>query len=68
MKLYMSDLYRVDIHAPLSEVGIDTLYYLYQPLISHQAISLYMMLYTEGKRMSRLIQPSPFSRLTSFYH
>ncbi len=66
MKLYMSDLYRVDIHAPLSEVGIDTLYYLYQPLISHQAISLYMMLYTEGKRMSRLIQPSPFSRLTSF--
>lgn len=66
MKLYMSDLYRVEIHYPLDEVQNDILYYLYQPLIGANAMSTYMMLYTEGKRMSRFLQPSSLSRLVSF--
>ncbi len=66
MKLYMSDLYRVELHYPLDEVQLDTLYYLYQPLMGTQALSLYMMLYTEGKRMKRFLKPSSLSRLLSF--
>ncbi|MCI9050014.1 MAG: hypothetical protein HFF37_06455 [Coprobacillus sp.] len=66
MKLYMSDLYRVELHYPLDEVQNDILYYLYQPLIGTNALSTYMMLYTEGKRMSRFLKPSSLSRLVSF--
>lgn len=66
MKLYMSDLYRVEIHYPLDEVQNDILYYLYQPLIGTSALSTYMMLYTEGKRMARFLKPSTLSRLISF--
>ena len=66
MKLYMSDLYRVEVHYPLDEVQNDILYYLYQPLIGTNALSTYMMLYTEGKRMNRFLHPSTLSRLTSF--
>lgn len=66
MKLYMSDLYRVEIHYPLDEVQNDILYYLYQPLIGSSALQLYMMLVVEGKRMTRFLKPSSFSRLTSF--
>ena len=39
MKLYMSDLYRVELHYPLDEVQNDILYYLYQPLIGTNALS-----------------------------
>lgn len=66
MKLYMSDLYRVEIHYPLDEIQNDILYYLYQPLIGTNALSTYMMLYTEGKRMTRFLKPSTLSRLISF--
>lgn len=66
MKLYVTDLYRVEMHYPLDEVQMDTLYYLYQPLIGSQALQLYMMLYMEGKRMRHFIAPSSLSRLTSF--
>lgn len=66
MKLYMSDLYRVEVHYPLDEVQNDILYYLYQPLIGSNALQLYMMLIVEGKRMNRFLTPSSLSRLTSF--
>lgn len=66
MKLYMSDLYRVEIHYPLDDVQTDILYYLYQPLMGSQALQLYMMLVLEGKRMSRFLKPSGLSRLISF--
>lgn len=66
MKLYMSDLYRVEVHYPLDEVQNDVLYYLYQPIVESRAISAYMMLYLEGKRMGRFLQPSPLSRIISF--
>lgn len=66
MKLYMSDLYRVELHYPLDEVQNDILYYLYQPLIGSNALNLYMMLYMEGKRMKRFLKPSTLSRLFSF--
>ncbi len=66
MTLYMSDLYRVEIHYPLDEVSTDILYYLYQPLMGSSALHSYMMLYTEGKRMSRFLQPSPLSRIVSY--
>ena len=66
MKLYMSDLYRVELHYPLDEVQTDILYYLYQPLIGSDALQLYMMLVIEGKRMNRFLKPSSLSRLTSF--
>ncbi len=66
MKLYMSDLYRVEIHYPLDEVQNDVLYYLYQPIIGSSALQLYMMLVVEGKRMNRFLKPSSLSRLTSF--
>lgn len=66
MKLYMSDLYRVEVSYPLDDVKHDILYYLYQPLIGSAATQLYMMLNVEGKRMSRFLKPSPFSRLTAF--
>lgn len=66
MKLYMSDLYRVEVHYPLDEVQNDVLYYLYQPIVGSRAIGAYMMLYLEGKRMGRFLQPSPLSRIISF--
>ncbi len=66
MKLYMSDLYRVEVHYPLDEVQNDILYYLYQPIIGSLALQLYMMLIVEGKRMNRFLQPSSLTRLTSF--
>lgn len=66
MKLYMSDLYRIEVSYPLDEVKHDILYYLYQPIIGTQALQLYMMLNIEGKRMSRFLNPSPLTRLTSF--
>ena len=44
MKLYVTDLYRVEMRYPLDDVQIDTLYYLYQPLIGMEAMHLYMML------------------------
>jgi len=66
MKLYMSDLYRVEVRYPLDDVQNDILYYLYQPIIGSNAIQLYMMLHIEGKRMSRFLKPSSLSRLTSF--
>ena len=66
MKLYVTDLYRVEMRYPLDDVQIDTLYYLYQPLIGMNAMHLYMMLVMEGKRMRRFIAPCPLSRLTSY--
>ena len=66
MKLYLSDLYRVEINYPLDEVQNDILYYCYQPIIGGQALQLYMMLSVEGKRMNRFLKPSSLSRLTSF--
>ena len=66
MKLYVTDFYRVEIRYPLDEVQIDMLYYLYQPLIGSNALQLYMMLVTEGKRMRRFIAPCSLSRLLSF--
>lgn len=66
MTLYMSDLYRIEIHYPLDDVSTDILYYLYQPLLGASALHSYMMLYTEGKRMSRFLQPSPISRLITY--
>lgn len=66
MKLYLSDLYRVEISYPLDEVQNDILYYCYQPIIGGQALQLYMMLTVEGKRMNRFLKPSSLSRLTSF--
>lgn len=66
MTLYMSDLYRIEIHYPLDEVSLDILYYLYQPLMGSSALHSYMMLYTEGKRMSRFLQPSPLSRIITY--
>lgn len=66
MKLYMSDLYRIELHYPLDEVQSDILYYLYQPIIGSSALQLYMMLVVEGKRMTRFLKPSALSRLTSF--
>lgn len=66
MKLYMSDLYRVEHFYPLDEVQNDTLYYLYQPLLGGAAIQFYMMMYTESKRMRYHLQPSSLSRLVSF--
>lgn len=66
MKLYMSDIYRVESHYPLDIVQNDILYYLYQPLIGAQSLQLYMMLTVEAKRMSRYLNPSSLSRLVSF--
>ncbi len=66
MKLYVTDLYRVEMRYPLDEVQIDTLYYLYQPFIGSTALQVYMMLVMEGKRMRRFIAPCPLSRLLSF--
>lgn len=66
MKLYMSDLYRVEFYYPLDDVQHDILYYLYQPLVGTSAIQVYMMLYLEGKRMTRFLNPTSLSRLTSF--
>lgn len=66
MKLYVTDWYRVETHYPLDDMQIDTLYYLYQPLIGAEAVQLYMMLSLEGKRMMRVVQPSALSRLISF--
>ena len=66
MKLYVTDLYRVEMRYPLDEVQIDTLYYLYQPLIGSTALQVYMMLVMEGKRMRRFIAPCTLSRLLSF--
>lgn len=66
MKLYVTDLYRVEIRYPLDEIQMDTLYYLYQPLIGSSALQLYMMLMMEGKRMRRFIAPCALSRLQSF--
>lgn len=66
MKLYMSDLYRCEVQYPLDDVEMDTLYYLYQPLMGSHALNLYMMLMIEGKRMSRFLKPSSLSRLISF--
>ncbi len=65
MKIFMSDMYRVESFYPLDDFAHDILYYLYQPLISNQAISVYMMLYTESKRMRRYLQPSSLDRLIS---
>ena len=66
MTLYMSDLYRVEIHYPLDEVSTDILYYLYQPLMGASTLHSYMMLHTEGKRMSRFLTPSPLSRIITY--
>lgn len=62
----MSDIYRIDVHYPLDEVQNDILYFLYQPLMSSQAMSTYMTMYTEGKRMKRFLKPAPISRMLSF--
>ncbi|WP_028044126.1 DnaD domain protein [Candidatus Stoquefichus massiliensis] len=66
MKLYMSDLYRVELHYPIDEIQNDILYYLYQPLLGTYAIGLYMTLVAEGKRMQRIVTPASLSRLISF--
>lgn len=66
MRIYLSDLYKVENQYPLDEVQIDTLYLLYQPIIGSHALNLYMTLVAEGKRMKRFIQPCFFSRLMSF--
>ena len=66
MRIYLSDLYKVENQYPLDEVQLDTLYLLYQPIIGSHALNLYMTLVSEGKRMSRFIQPCSFSRLMSF--
>lgn len=66
MKLYMSDLYRIEVYYPLNDVACDVLYYLYQPIIGSAPLQLYMMLQVEGKRMSRFLKPATFTRLTSF--
>lgn len=66
MTLYMSDLYRVEIHYPLDEVSTDILYYLYQPLMGSSALHSYMMFYIEGKRMNRNLLPSPLSRIITY--
>lgn len=66
MKLYMSDLYRVELHYPIDDIQNDILYYLYQPLLGTDAIGLYMMLVVEGKRMQRIVTPASLSRLISF--
>lgn len=66
MKLYLSDLYRVEVHYPLDDVQNDMLYYLYQPIIGSNSIQLYMMLHVEGKRMARFLKPVSMSRLVSF--
>lgn len=66
MKLYMSDMYRVEFHYPLDDVQNDILYYLYQPLIGAHSLQVYMMLVVEAKRMSRYLKPSSLSRLVSF--
>lgn len=66
MRIYLSDLYKVENEYPLDDVQIDTLYMLYQPIIGSHALNLYMTLICEGKRMSRFIQPCSFSRLMSF--
>ena len=67
MKLYVTDLYRVEMRYPLDEVQIDTLYYLYQPFIGSTALQVYMMLVMEGKRMRRFIAPCSLSRLLDVY-
>lgn len=66
MKLYMSDVYRIDVHYPLDTVQTDILYFLYQPLVGASAMSTYMTMYTEGKRMNRFLKPAPLSRLVSY--
>lgn len=66
MKLYMSDMYRVESHYPLDDVQNDSLYYLYQPLIGAQSLQFYMMLTVEAKRMSHDSKSSSLSRLVSF--
>ena len=53
MKLYMSDLYGVELHYPLDDVQMDSLYYLYQPIVGASAISLYMMLIEIGRASCR---------------
>lgn len=62
----MSDLYRAEIQYPLDEVQNDVLYYLYQPIIGSDALSLYMLLYIEAKRMSKYLLPASLSRVTSY--
>lgn len=66
MRIYLSDLYKVESFYPLDDVQLDILYFLYQPLIGSHALNLYMTLTSEAKRMSRFIQPCSFSRLMSF--
>jgi Replication initiation/membrane attachment protein len=65
MKLYLSDNYKIEIHYPIDETSVDALYLLYQPIIGSHALNLYMTLMSEGKRMTRYIQPCSFSRLIS---
>lgn len=66
MSLYKTDLYISERSYPLDEVQMDTLVYLYQPLIGTQAFSLYMMLYNEAKRMDRFHKACALSRLVMF--
>ena len=65
MRIYMSDMYRVESSYPLDEIQSDILYYLYQPLIGASALSIYMMLYNESKRMQRFKVPASLDRLIS---
>ena len=66
MKLYMSDVYRVELLYPNDETSLDILYYLYQPIIKSRALQLYMTMNTESKRMASYLKPAPLSRLVSF--
>lgn len=66
MRIYLSDLYKVESFYPLDDVQLDILYFLYQPLIGSHALNLYMTLTSEAKRMSRFIKPCSFYRLLSF--
>ncbi len=65
MRIFLSDMYRVESSYPLDDIQTDVLYCLYQPIIGAEALSIYMMLYIESKRMTRHLAPCQYSRLIS---
>lgn len=65
MKLYLSDMYRIESSYPLDDIQNDILYYLYQPLIGAMALHVYMMFHVEAKRMLKDQQAASFSRCVS---
>lgn len=62
--LMMVDVYQIRAGYPLDNLASKTMYQLYQPIISHQAVSLYFSLWAELDQLTLTKSPSLMSRLT----